>query len=540
MSLLHAPPLPLALHVTRTSLKSVAKVTSMTGAWPAEITSGRHLRRERGERSSSGNRLGEEETLQRLALRAYAWVRSAVALTRTPVTATATRSAVNPLSVVGVGCLMTPRDCDFVLAEAQGSAEWDPWDGDLGEECTARCLEDLPDSRALWDGSAGEIVRARIARNYGVRQSAVVSDASDVFVCKAPVSDYVRVENEALNLAARVRQHDNRNGRIISADFRRSRSLVTFSIQLSPRDAQIPSWVLCFEQQGRCVMPVGQGSGLIFSGKMRHASLATHFQAANDTRENVVLLRGFADIRGNVARWGWGRPAWHLNAPWVKDEKILNRVWVASAARGGEEGGRLERMNTSLAHRYYRQGLGGMNVPVVNNLGRPEVDLQERGPKWWNPGSGRVGAEITIIAALRRRHALDPRRLVIGKAGLSTDAGTSPRMDAALRELFGASREREDERTFERVAVPPIKYVFVDPRYRGFGLGRRLFLEAMSCLARRGFRFALIVVEDNGSGSLFDFYEQIGFVRAEEQLGLPRAMIAPIPPPESVVAGTKY
>lgn len=199
----------------------------------------------------------------------------------------------------------------------------------------------------------------------------------------------------------------------------------------------------------------------------------------------------------------------------------------------------LERMNTSVAHRYYRQGLEGMEVPVIDPLGRPVIDLVEDGSSWL-PGREKP-ADVTISAVLRRRFPWDRRRQV-GKAGLSTAAGASPVMDAALQKLFGASQEPATAAAaavagerFVRVPVPPIKYVFVDPRYRRLGLGRRLFLEAMRSLARRGFRFALIIVEDNGSGGLFGFYEDMGFVRADELLGLPRAMIAPIPPPDDVL-----
>lgn len=432
---------------------------------------------------------------------------------------------------------MSRRDCDFILAEAQGSGDWEPWEGDLGEGCTARCLEDLPRSRALWEGRLGKDVQARIARTCQVVQGNVVSDASSVFVCRSQFSDNVGMD---------------RGGHAIIPDFQRSRSLVSFSVQLSAHDTEEPLWAVCFEEQGRCVMPGGQGTGVIFSGKMRHASLITQ---SHDVRErepptknhsnstlnnaSVVLLRGFADIRGPQIRDGfsrgdWGHPPWNVNAPWVKGTELLNRVWVTSTPRAVDEGNRFKRMNSSFAHRYYQQGLDGMNIPLVDDLGRPVVDLHEQGPKRWIPGPRKAGAEFKITATLRRPHAWDPRRQVIGRAGLSTEAGSSPRMDSALHELFGDGEQR-----FEGERVPPIKYVFVDPRYRGFGLGRRLFLEAMCSLAKRGFRFVLIVVEDNGSGSLFGFYEKMGFIFAEEQLGLPRAMIAPIPPPERIMAAGK-
>lgn len=139
---------------------------------------------------------------------------------------------------------------------------------------------------------------------------------------------------------------------------------------------------------------------------------------------------------------------------------------------------------------------------------------------------------MMISAVLRRRFPWGRRRQV-GKSGYSTSAGISATMDGALRELF--ADELTTHECLVRVPVPPIKYVFVDPRFRGLRLGRRLLLEAMCLLAKRGFTYTVIVVEDNGTGNLFPFYEEMGFKKAEEQLGIPRAMIAPIPPPREVL-----
>ncbi|CBN75643.1 hypothetical protein Esi_0151_0040 [Ectocarpus siliculosus] len=458
------------------------------------------------------DRTGEANTVSKARQnlrRLYARARSAWALSRTPTSSPDATSlpAGNSLMRVGLGGLISPRDCNTIVREALKVDDWAPWDGDLGTRALGTSLENLPLSRALWDGKRGE-----------------------------------------------------------------------------------------------CFRPGGQGTGIIFSGKLRHASLriphgdgapagSGNSEGSRQEHPPVLLLRGFASIQHpsvaeESARWQWGSPAWHIDAPWIRDQDILDRVWVASGSDLGAEaadgrhpppaGGAaaaaaagtapagvdpprsyyLQRMNTTLAHRYYRQGLAGMDVPVVDSAGRPVIDLVEDGgvSSWWRRGV--IGAdkpgEVTLKAVLRRRFPWSRRRQV-GKAGLSTDAGASPRMDAALQQLFGSSstssaaaaarREqvvagdsplaaRQQGSPLVGVPVPPIKYVFVDPRYRGLGLGKRLFLEAMRSLARRGFRFALIVVEDNGTGGLFGFYEDMGFVRAEEELGLPRAMIAPIPPPD--------
>ena len=548
------------------------------------------------------------EKARRDLRRLYARTRAAGALALTPpassfalpsntTTAPTTSPRDNPLLRVGLGNLMSSRACNTILREAQESDAWAPWDGDLGAAAVAIALEGLPRSRTLWAGKVGGRVRARIADLYGVPESSVVADASGVFVCKFGVDGGAgagdggdgRGEPEEGG-AERERERPSTTGERkttagypgtrqqqrsakSAAEFRRSRSLVTFCVALGAEGSR-PSWAVCLEQRGECIRPGDQGSGVVFSGKMRHASVRSNAEAGGVGELSAVdgedgsappppplVLRGFASILHPTvlqesAGWRWGSPAWHVDAPWIKDQDILDRVWVASgsdhvtpgaatspppaadeAAPGAVQvsGGSyyLERMNSTLAHRYYRQGVGGMDVPVVDPLGRPVIDLvEDSGPfllsRWPGVGSGEAGM-VTTRAVLRGRFPWGRRRRrQVGKAGFSTQAGTSPRMDAALQELFGGG----DAGSLVGVPVPPIKYVFVDPRYRGLGLGRRLFLEAMRSLARRGFRFALIVVEDNGSGGLFGFYEDMGFVRAEEQLGLPRAMIAPIPPPE--------
>lgn len=550
-------------------VQEVVKVASRTELFPAELAKHTGTRR----RHKQGD-VSLRQTLRTL----YGRVRATTALARTSACSTPGVTTRNPLLLVGVGALLSRKYCETVAGEAEEKKDdWVAWDGDVGAPSTAVSLEALPRSRELWEGAEGDAVRARIAGIYGVSESSVVSEPGDVFVCKVitPGAAHGRCEEDI-----------GESTWSVSADFRRSKSLITFSVALSEG---LPRWAVCLEQGGQCLRPTGQGEGVVFSGKLRHASVMITMTtpearagqsggAEGDAQENhrPVFLRGFASIRDlcvreGFPRWAWGAPAWHVDAPWVKDEDILNRAWVESGSDGstaaalvvtsppvttlpGEQAAAghdgnvgvttapsspqfcLQRMNTSAAHRYYRQGLGGMSVPVVDKLGRPVIDLLEEGRTSWLPrlSEKQKNSEVTVEALLRRRFPWGRRRQV-GKAGLSTAAGTSPRMDAAVGELFG-SRLPEGERLAPGLLVPPIKYVFVDPRYRGLGLGRRLFLEAMCSLARRGFQFALIVVEDNGSGGLFGFYEEMGFVRADELLAIPRAMIAPIPPPPSILA----
>lgn len=528
------------------------------------------------------------DTRRRLQ-RSYARVKATRALARTsPPEVLRSSGRYNPLLAVAVGSFMSQADCELILTEAKKEdGHWVPWDGEyLGQSSAVKSLDALPESRALWvDRQARGTICARIAGMYGLPQSSIVIETSDVYVCKVAVEEDCCGQAEKMlgqeqRLAgggraeaaidsAEKRQHQTSEYSVEAQRFSRSESLVTFYVVLSA-EGEVPAWAVCLEQRAQCIRPCGQGAGVAFSGKLRHQTVtmtssealrggtdASDLDTEGDpvlepSRAPVVLLRGFASIhhpsiRDDLAQWEWGYPAWHVDAPWVKDQDILDRVWVdgrapppANHSATKLDGYYLERMNSSTAHRYYRQGLEGMNIPLLDSRGRPVIDLAEDRPPLRLPWGSKKTTQVTVTASLRRRFfPWDRRRQVVGKAGLSIEAGTSPKMDAALQTLFGGSSAEvaagEGERRMVRVPVPPIKYVFVDPRYRGLGLGRRLFLEAMCILARRGFRFALIVVEDNGSGTLFGFYEEMGFVRAEEVLGIPRAMIAPIPPPDNIL-----
>lgn len=544
----------------------------------------------------------------------------------------------NPLLLMGVGQLLSPRDCDTIISEARSTdvGAWQTWDGDVGSldmEGAASVqvvrLAELSEAHALWQkGTTQERVLARVASTFGVQQSGVtLSSADDTFVCKIQPK-MTAEQKEAIKGSSRSDGVPDISLLSPVCSFRRSASLVAFAVALIPGNE--PEWALCLEQEGQCVSPVGQGAGVIFSGKRRHAvvnmaqSVAAAIGGQSPPQQPVIfVLRGFASIRDpsvreDVAGWRWGYPAWHVDASWVKDADILNRAWAGGerrgvgdglsdccadapdkipigaapsssgvggderslspqlqcrdgleipAAEGGTErgvdfstnatatqvGGRvmqpIRRMNSTLAHRYYRQrGRDGMNIPLVDGNNRPLIDLVPQKSKAWSRwGWGQTrqkSQEVTIVAVLRQRFPMKflwgrrpwDRRRQVGKVGLSLEPGTSRSMDATLRQLFGGSEEEgARESAFVREPVPPIKYVFVDPRYRGLRLGRRLFLEAMCYLAQRGFRFALIVVEDNGTGGLFGFYEDMGFVKAEHLLGIPRAMIAPIPPPPELL-----
>lgn len=539
--------------------QSTVSVTSVTELYPAASASAKLLQVHRVS-------LPSPSKLGRIVGRAIARARAARALRKVRLKPQPRGSGnINPLLRAGVGQLLPAEHCQKIISEAEASNSWEAWDGDLGHESSAIRLDHLRDSCAEWKKTTEDSIRARIARTYGVRADSVALVPQRVFVCRGPPPS----AHGTIGNLPRIRKREDDAAHTLR--FRRSTSLITFAIALS---ALTPQWVVWLEQRKACLRPTRQGGGIMWSGKTRHAIVGiAPSSGGHDNLAGPVILRGFADlgsphVHEHVKTWRWGHPAWHVDARWVKDEDILDRAWVDPGLTGlaerrdkdddlsrGNETRRhtrnisseeingtanqtrmqlFERKNTTLAHRYYKQGAAataGMDLPVVDSDGRPVIDIVSTKPSWFLRPEQH---EVTLYAILRQRLPGLPWKIV-GRAAFSTRAGASATMDAALRELFG-DRVAPGGESIVGAPVPPIKYVFVDPRFRGLGLGRRLFLEAMCLLAQRGFQYALIIVEDNGTGGLFGFYEEMGFVRAEEQLQIPRVMIAPIPPSPEILA----
>jgi GNAT superfamily N-acetyltransferase len=83
--------------------------------------------------------------------------------------------------------------------------------------------------------------------------------------------------------------------------------------------------------------------------------------------------------------------------------------------------------------------------------------------------------------------------------------------------------------------IAAIIYMFVEPQYRGLGIGE-LALEAISAIHTvQGCDFTVLVADDKGSGKLIQWYEKNGFRIAPSLQevfgssdGLGMAMIRPV------------
>jgi hypothetical protein len=117
----------------------------------------------------------------------------------------------------------------------------------------------------------------------------------------------------------------------------------------------------------------------------------------------------------------------------------------------------------------------------------------------------------------------------IGRFGITTERGPSnPPIQETVNELYSI-----DPRI--SVAVAAIIYMVVEEPYRKRNVGG-LALEVISLIhAIQGSDFTVLVVDDNGSGKLIDWYAKYGYSKApklQEVLGSPNAihgitMIAP-------------
>ena len=117
----------------------------------------------------------------------------------------------------------------------------------------------------------------------------------------------------------------------------------------------------------------------------------------------------------------------------------------------------------------------------------------------------------------------------VGRFGFTTERGPpSQSFQETVHDVYGISSN-------VRVGVAAIIYMYVEPKYRNRNIGC-LALDVISLIhAMQGCDFTVLVVDDDGSGKLIDWYSRYGYSRApklQEILGSPNAvngitMIAP-------------
>jgi len=118
----------------------------------------------------------------------------------------------------------------------------------------------------------------------------------------------------------------------------------------------------------------------------------------------------------------------------------------------------------------------------------------------------------------------------IAKFGITTTRGpTTPEIISCLQVFYNVT-----EAQAQSAGIAAIIYMFVEPKYRGLGVGE-LALEAIAAIhAVQGLDFTVLVADDKGSGKLVQWYENNGFRTAPAlqelfgSIGLGMAMIRPV------------
>ena len=101
----------------------------------------------------------------------------------------------------------------------------------------------------------------------------------------------------------------------------------------------------------------------------------------------------------------------------------------------------------------------------------------------------------------------------IAKVGIRPDSATSTAMDKVIREKFKSEKRVEGD-----YQVGLFVYMWVDPMYRGNGLGLELLRKARNRCVENGYDYLLIVHDDNGSGKLIKYYQECGFMPIDDML----------------------
>jgi GNAT superfamily N-acetyltransferase len=109
----------------------------------------------------------------------------------------------------------------------------------------------------------------------------------------------------------------------------------------------------------------------------------------------------------------------------------------------------------------------------------------------------------------------------IGRFGFTTERGPpAPPIQESVHDIYNLN-------TNTMVGTAAIIYMFVEPEYRKKDLGT-LALQVISLIhAIQGCDFTVLVVDDNGSGKLIDWYELKGYSKApklQNMLGSPNAI----------------
>eukprot|EP00291_Cryptomonas_curvata_P021622 CAMPEP_0172172698 /NCGR_PEP_ID=MMETSP1050-20130122/12598_1 /TAXON_ID=233186 /ORGANISM="Cryptomonas curvata, Strain CCAP979/52" /LENGTH=548 /DNA_ID=CAMNT_0012844281 /DNA_START=61 /DNA_END=1703 /DNA_ORIENTATION=+ len=205
----------------------------------------------------------------------------------------------NPLLRVAVRELLSPAECEAVVAEAEEEAAARGW---TTSRHKTHATTDLPIARLPrfsrhWNDTVSARVKAAVGEEFGFRPDEV--EPVDVFVVK----------------------YSGQGQRSLSVH--RDGALLTFSLLLN-RPEDFSGGGLYLERAGRVYRPA-QGVAVVHSGKVRHGGYPID-SGARYILVGFCLVRS-AQLREELEGWRWGDPAWYLSSAVVTDSEILSRVY---------------------------------------------------------------------------------------------------------------------------------------------------------------------------------------------------------------------
>ncbi|KAG5191765.1 hypothetical protein JKP88DRAFT_284824 [Tribonema minus] len=458
----------------------------------------------------------------------------------------------NPLERVTLGAFarLEPDKSSRLAAELQRWCMDAQQQSSLSNDLMTVNVAELPMVSELWDATLQHGLRAALGAACGLPPCAVrFADTPRLHVLLRGVEPPPR-EDERCNDAAAVTvpalmsylaaaRGDQGSG---GGSYGGAAGLMSFYVPLALSGAEAAATLSLELQDSGLRFELARDTGALLCSKLRHTVTlnvsAPHGTAADrgsaSPREPgaivAAVLFGTAHLvhpalRGDIEHWRDGAPAWHVDRPWLRNSEVLDRCWRVDPAQGGacalqqrsdaapadstaSEGQRFALTPLDgAAHRYLRQ----------RGSAAPEVTLQLQREGKTDEYTMHAYAECPGPRRRAWRGTNKQRRICIGRAGFRSTTGSSAAMDTAIWELFGGQGGLSAPP--RAVPVAPVVYVYVDPRYRGFGLGRRLFLACMSELAAMGVGYAVITVLDNGGGGLLPFYEGMGYRDASTHLG---------------------
>ena len=116
--------------------------------------------------------------------------------------------------------------------------------------------------------------------------------------------------------------------------------------------------------------------------------------------------------------------------------------------------------------------------------------------------------QVLLEAYIKDNKNKKNKLIKVGRFGFTTERGPrAPQIQDTVQDIYGISNQYI-------IGIAAIIYMYVEPEYRNKDIGK-LALEVIGYIhAIQGCDFTVLVVDDNGSGKLIDWYTKHGYSKA--------------------------